>query len=98
MCYTVPIISGIVTSALWSKTKSIKIWWLNLLLWGGALFGFVDHLWNKELLLISKDWLKDITLGVVITLSIVVSWGVVLFLAKKIPSLNTYLLANSHTK
>ena len=98
MCYTIPVIGAIVTSSLWSKTKNIKIWWLNLLLWGGAVFGFVDHLWNRELFLISKDWLKDIGLGVVITVMIVMAWGIFLFLAKRNVSLNNYLAVNSEIK
>ena len=87
MCYAVPVIGAIVTSTVWSKTKSVKIWWLNLLFWGGALFGFVDHLWNGELFLISENWVKDLMLGAVITGVILLAWGIVLFLAKRSPSL-----------
>ncbi len=83
MCYAVPAVGAIFTSVVWSKTRSIKIWWLNLLLWGGAVFGIIDHLWNGELFLISQGWLKDISLGVVITVAIVLTWGIVLSLAKR---------------
>lgn len=98
MCYVFPTVGAIVTSTIWNKTKSVKTWWLSLLFWGGALFGVIDHLWNGELFLISKDWLKDISLGVVITVMIVLTWGIVLFLAKRNLSLNAYLLANPETK
>jgi hypothetical protein len=98
MCYTVPIVGAIITSSIWQKTKSIKVWWLNLLLWGGAVFGFVDHLWNKELFLISKDWAKDLSLGVVITVAIVLAWGTVLLIAKRNPSLNASLTVNPAAK
>lgn len=91
MCYTIPIAGAIVTSVIWNKTKNIKVWWLNLLLYGGALFGFIDHLWNGELFLISKDWLKDLSLGVVITGVIILAWATVLFLAKRNFSLRAYL-------
>lgn len=91
MCYAVPVISGIFTSAIWSKTKSIKIWWLNLLLWGGGIFGFVDHLWNRELFLISGNIARDLMLGAVITVAICASWAAMLWLAKLNPTLASYV-------
>jgi hypothetical protein len=75
MCYAVPIAGAITTSLLWRKTKSIKIWWLALMFYGGALFGFIDHLWNKELFLISGDIIRDLLLGLAISLAIVIVWG-----------------------
>jgi hypothetical protein len=74
MCYTGPVAGAIVSSLVWSKTKSIKVWWLSLLYWGGALFGVIDHLWNGELFLISGDIVKDLLLGAVITVSIFIFW------------------------
>jgi hypothetical protein len=59
--------------------------------YGGTLFGVVDHLWNGELFLISKDWMKDLSLGVIITGGIILVWRVIIFLAKREPSLNNYL-------
>lgn len=82
MCYTVPAVGAIVTSILWNKTKNIKIGWLNLLFWGGALFGIIDHLWNKELFLISKNIVSDLMLGVVITAVIFTCWGVMVLAGK----------------
>lgn len=95
MCYTVPIASAIMTSAVWRKTKSAKVWWLNLMLYGGALFGFVDHLWNGELFLISDNIVKDLSLGVVITLSIFAAWGLMLALSRVNPVLAYYLKVDS---
>jgi hypothetical protein len=69
-----------------------------LLFWGGALFGFIDHLWNGELLLISKDWLKDLGLGAVITGVIILAWMIVLFLAKRNFSLHAYLAMSPSEK
>ena len=66
MCYAVPAAGAVITTAIWSKTKSVKVWWLNMLLWGGAIFGVIDHLWNGELFLISKNIISDLMLGVVI--------------------------------
>ena len=91
MCYTVPTTAAIITTLMWRKNRSLKTWWLILLLYGGSLFGIIDHLWNGELFLISKDWVKDLGLGVVITVAIFVTWGILLGLAKNSRSLNTYL-------
>lgn len=87
MCYTVPLAGAIVTSCLWHKKRDVKIWWLNLLFYGGSIFGVIDHLLNGELFLVSENIVKDLLLGVVITLSIVVSWLVIFALSKVSPAL-----------
>lgn len=91
MCYTVPIAAAITTTFLWRKNRSLKMWWLILMFYGGSLFGIIDHLWNNELFLISKNWVKDLGLGFVITAGIFLGWRVVLALAKRNTSLKTYL-------
>jgi hypothetical protein len=73
MCYAGPVAGAIVSSIIWSKTRNVKIWWLALLYWGGALFGVIDHLINGELF-VSGDIAKDLLLGVVITVSIFLFW------------------------
>jgi len=91
MCYTVPLAAAIVTTIRGRQTKGPRVWWLNLMLYGGALFGIVDHLWNGELFLISASWVKDIALGFVITAVIFAAWGIFLLLSKVSPSLARYL-------
>ena len=59
MCYTVPTAAAIVTTFIWKKNRSLGLWWLLLLFYGGALFGVIDHLWNGELFLISENWVRD---------------------------------------
>jgi hypothetical protein len=90
MCYAVPAVSAVVTSVVWGKTKSVKIWWLNLLLWGGAIFGVIDHLWNGELFLISKNMVSDLMLGVAITAVIFVGWSITVVTSKSNPTLANY--------
>lgn len=90
MCYAVPTAGAVVTSVIWSRTKSVKIWWLNLMFWGGALFGVIDHLWNGELFLISKDIVKDLMLGVVITAVILAGWAIMVAMSKSNPTLASY--------
>lgn len=59
--------------------------------YGGSLFGIIDHLWNRELFLVSENWIKDLSLGVVITAGIILAWTIILVVAKRNPSLNTSL-------
>lgn len=90
MCYAVPVVGAVVTSAVWGRTKSVRIWWLSLLFWGGALFGVIDHLWNGELFLISKDIISDLMLGVAITAAILVCWAIMVVMGKSNPTLANY--------
>lgn len=93
MCYTVPLVAAITTTFMWKKKGALKLWWLTLMLYGGGLFGIIDHLWNQELFLISENWLKDLCLGGVITAGLILTWRIILALAKKNPVLITYLKA-----
>ena len=83
MCYTVPLAGAVITSLIYHKKKEAKTWWLALMFYGGALFGVIDHLWNGELFLISPNIYKDLLLGIVITASILICWGIILILTKK---------------
>ena len=100
MCYTAPLVGAIVTSVAWGRTKSVKIWWLSLMFYGGALFGVIDHWWNGELFLISENIVSDLLLGVVITTLILVGWGITVFFSKINPTLANYInirrTASSH--
>ena len=91
MCYTVPVVAAITATFIWKIKKTLKFWWLALMFYGGSLFGVIDHLWNGELFLISENWLKDLGLGAVITTGITLIWAILLFLAKRNPSLVTSL-------
>lgn len=91
MCYTVPLVGAVITTIAWKRTSDIKVWWLNLMLYGGALFGVIDHLWNRELFLISENWASDIMLGVAITAFIILSWGCMLIYSRVNPALNLQL-------
>jgi hypothetical protein len=91
MCYAAPTAGAIITSLIWSKTKNVKVWWLNLMFWGGALFGVIDHSWNGELFLISENIVNDLFLGIAITFVILLSWAIMLTLSKVNPTLAGYL-------
>ena len=86
VCYAVPTAAAIVHIVM---RRNITSWkgntyhlWLSFLLAGGAIFGLVDHWWNGELFLIGENILMDLTLGVVITIAIVVIWAVLTTLDK----------------
>ncbi len=91
MCYTVPLAAAIITTIRGRQTKGPRIWWLSLILYGGALFGVVDHIWNGELFLISENVGKDLILGVVITATLFAGWGIILAMSKVSPSLTRFL-------
>lgn len=91
MCYVGPLSGAIVTTVLWRARKSMKVFWLTLLFWGGALFGVIDHLLNGELFLVSENVAWDLLLGAIITLAILLAWGGVVVLSRKHPVLSRML-------
>lgn len=83
MCYSIPLVSAVITTSVYLKNRNPKMWWLNLMLYGAALFGVIDHWWNGQLFLISNNIYKDLLLGVVITVSIFVAWVIIINHEKK---------------
>lgn len=82
VCYAVPAMAAI--SHYFGRKKGLfkndeRQKQLNLLLAGGAMFGIVDHWWNRELFLLKGNVASDIALGFVITFAIISLW---LFIAK----------------
>lgn len=88
VCYTIPLAAAIISTVVWGvRKKGPAGWWLNLLLYGGSLFGVVDHIWNGELFLIGQAPLMDLLLGAAITAAIFGSWGITFAAAKAYPNL-----------
>jgi len=80
--------AAIISSVIWgSQRRGPAGWWLNLLLYGGAMFGLVDHLWNGTLFLVGQAPLMDLLLGVTITAVIFGGWGITLGIARVYPEL-----------
>lgn len=98
MCHVVSLAGAVITTGIWKKTNNIKIGWLCLLFWGGALFGLVDHLWNKELFLISKNIANDLLLGITIAIVILISWVGLILWSKINPVLKNYLISAERLK
>ena len=86
VCYVVPtavaIIHGIMRKNTTSLKNNVHHLWLNLLLVGAAIFGLVDHWWNNELFLIGENIFMDISLGIIITITVFVIWIVVVAIDK----------------
>lgn len=90
LCWAIPTTAAIIVSAMRKAQKGgrsaptgrIESLWFTLLLFGGAIFGVVDHIWNKELFLIGPEPWKDIGLGIVITVTIFVVWGIIVAVAR----------------
>jgi len=87
VCYIIPTIAAIIEFIRGKKSKNHKNS-LNLMFLGGALFGIVDHLWNGELFLISKNWLMDLALGFTITGAITGGWFMIVSAPKIIDSMH----------
>ena len=80
VCYAVPATAAIISTGIWRfRHTTQELFWLNLMLYGGAAFGIIDHLWNNELFLIGPNIANDLLLGFAITAGIFALWaGVVL--------------------
>lgn len=94
VCFIVPLAGAIITSIIWeARNGGPAGWWLNLLLYGGALFGAIDHLWFGEFFLGFQNLLNgtaplsDIMLGFTITGAIFGSWGMMMGMARINPTL-----------
>ncbi len=88
VCYAVPLAAAVISSKVWrAQDRGPSGWWLNLLLYGGVIFGLVDHLWWGELFLLGPTPVCDILCGVAITATIFASWKVTILAAKANPKL-----------
>lgn len=80
VCYMVPMLVAFAHQVTRKKVKRMNDnphqLWLSLMLFGGASFGMIDHLWNGELFLVGPNLLSDLVLGAVITMGIFCVWGI----------------------
>ncbi|UCG34706.1 MAG: hypothetical protein JSW17_04220 [Candidatus Omnitrophota bacterium] len=90
MCYSIPLAGAAITHIVWARKRSVKLWWLNLMFYGAALFGVIDHWWNGELFLVSENVVKDLLLGVTITITTLLVWGIMVVVSKTNPTLASY--------
>jgi len=87
VCYMVPMLVAFAHQVARKKVKKMNDsdhqLWLSLLLFGGASFGMIDHLWSGELFLVGQNLLADLALGAVITMGIFCVWGVMVAFDRK---------------
>jgi len=84
VCWIVPLIAAVIGFAgrkAFHRGDAHGAW-LNIMLFGGALFGGIDHLWNGEFFIIGTNWAMDMALGGAITGGIAASWGAIVFKPK----------------
>lgn len=76
VCYIVPLAATLFSAggrkALGKQGQNSLL--LTLMMFGGAMFGLVDHAWHGELFM-SANLAMDLVLGGTITTAIVASWG-----------------------
>ncbi len=79
VCYAIPVVAAVVHHGLRKNVKGLRgdprQSWLTLLLAGGGAFGFIDHLWNGQLLT-GSNLLSDLALGTAITIGILGLWEI----------------------
>jgi hypothetical protein len=83
VCYAVPL-AAMLISFIGRKVlhrDGVHGFSLNIMLLGGSTFGFIDHLWNGELLMIGPNLASDMALGFTITGGILAGWGVITYKA-----------------
>ncbi|VVC01352.1 Uncharacterised protein [uncultured archaeon] len=73
-CYALSVLAAGGLYLIRRKGDSAELRSLNQMLLGGAVFGFVDHLWNGELFS-SPNLVNDMMLGVAIVASILGIWA-----------------------
>lgn len=76
VCYVFPLAAAILVHSqrkIGKKNDPAGLQ-LNLLLYGGAIFGLVDHAWNGELLFAGRNPAGDLLLGGAITLATYAVW------------------------
>lgn len=78
VCYALSVASAVAVYLLRRRSDSPELRTLNLMLLGGALFGFIDHWWNGELFA-SPDIVNDLLLGTAIVAGIFGIWTVITY-------------------
>jgi phosphoribulokinase len=101
-CFITPMATGIVTTIFRKKVPAaLKISWLNLMLWGGAVMLVVDHIANGEIVLyppfltamqnpaaIPSMIQEIVTIGGTMTLAIILIWVVLVAITSRITRLS----------
>ena len=89
-CFVVPTAAAIVTTAIGKKVpEKYHMNWLNSMMWGGVVMLAVEHIAHGEVVLyppfltagLSEVWPEMMRVGIPMTLSVFLIWGVMVAIA-----------------
>jgi len=89
-CVVVPTAAAIVITAMGKKIpEKYHMDWLSSMMWGGAVMLAVEHVAHKEVVLyppfltagIAEVWPEMMRVGIPMTLSVFLVWGVMVAIA-----------------
>jgi len=107
-CFIAPLSLGIVTTIFRKKIpENLKIGWLNIMIFGGAIMLAVEHIAHGEIILYPPFltamqtaeeipiMLKEmVVVGGTMTIAIVAIWAVMVYIYNKKPELQKNLIKN----
>ena len=107
-CFIAPLSLGIVTTIFRKKIpENLKIGWLNIMIFGGAIMLAVEHIAHGEIILYPPFltamqtaeeipiMLKEmVVVGGTMTIAIVAVWAVMVYIYNKKPELQKNLIKN----
>lgn len=101
-CFLVPMVVALITTIVQKSAKSLadrlKLWALNVMLWGGVILLMVEHMWHGELvpwppfltamsnpLEISAMLHEIATIGTAMTMGIFLAWSAIVTISHYMP-------------
>jgi hypothetical protein len=107
-CFIAPLSLGIVTTIFRKKIpENLKIGWLNIMIFGGAIMLAVEHIAHGEIILYPPFltaiqtaeeipiMLKEMAVvGGTMTIAIVAIWAIMIYIYNKKPELQKNLIKN----
>ena len=107
-CFIAPLSLGIVTTIFRKKIpENLKIGWLNIMIFGGAIMLAVEHIAHEEIILyppfltamqtpaeIPVMLQEMLVMGGTMTITMVAIWAVMVYIYNKKPELNKQILKN----
>ena len=107
-CFIAPLSLGIVTTIFRKKIpENLKIGWLNIMIFGGAIMLAVEHIAHEEIILyppfltaiqtpaeIPVMLQEMLVVGVTMIIAVVCIWAVMVYIYNKKPELQKNIVKN----
>jgi len=107
-CFIAPMSLAIVTTVFRKKIpENLKIGWLNIMIWGGAIMLAVEHIAHGEVILyppfltamqtpaeIPVMLQEMATVGGAMTIAILCIWSIMVFIYNKMPEIQKNISKN----